>query len=454
MSTLLQETGPSPAGAAAGLADVLSGVAASPLTGPARAATIQRLLHALGVGLVGTRLDPYAVCLRALSGERGSTTVLASREGLGDGGAAFVNAVALHSSLQEDCGPGGYRDGSHPGVYVIPAALAAAESAGASGERLLRGVAVGYEAASRIGASVPPGLVSRKFRPVGVIGPFGAAAAAASILGDGAGVIRRAIGFAANVSAGMSQGFVPGTMEPYFHAGFSARNGLLAARLAVAGAPAAEDALEGPHGFFAVYAGEPGRYEALTAPAGRLAIEGVGSKKYAACLQNQESLELAAELGRRLGGSRVRGAVLQRPDTSANGTASPGVGSEPPYTTLLQRQMSARYTAAAALLGRDVHDPRYFQRDDAEAARLAARIELRLAAGDEIVLTADVDGGQASIRGRRESILFPTPEETAGLFLTRAGLVLGPNGAAAAREKIASLPGLADVRELTGLLFT
>src|SRR6266581_7127618 len=120
MSTLLQETGPSSAGAAAGLADVLSAIAASPLTGPARAATIQRLLHALGVGLVSTRLDPYAVCMRALSGERGSTTVLASREGLSDGGAAFVNAVALHSSLQEDCGPGGYRDGSHPGVYVIP----------------------------------------------------------------------------------------------------------------------------------------------------------------------------------------------------------------------------------------------------------------------------------------------------------------------------------------------
>ena len=38
---------------------------------------------------------------------------------------------------------------------------------------------------SRVGASVPVGLEARKFRPVGVIGPFGAAAAAAAILGDG-----------------------------------------------------------------------------------------------------------------------------------------------------------------------------------------------------------------------------------------------------------------------------
>jgi 2-methylcitrate dehydratase PrpD len=460
VSTLLPDARRSAAGTvaaavtAAGLAEVLSGIAASPLSDPAGTATIQRLLHALGVGLMSTRLDPYAASMRALSGERGESTVLASRETLSDGGAAFVNAVAMHSSLQEDCGPGGYHGGSHPGVYIIPAALAAAESIGASGERLLRGVAVGYEAAHRVGASVPPGLVARKFRPVGVIGPFGAAAAAASILGDGASVIRRAIGFAANLSAGTSQGFVPGTMEPYFHAGFSARNGLLAAKLAVAGAPAAENALEGPHGFFAVYAGEPGLYEALSAPQERLAVERLGSKKYAACLQNQESLELATELGRRLGGSRIRSAVLERPDTSANGTASPGVGAEPPYVTMLQRQMSARYTVAAALLGRNVRAPMYFQKDDTEVARLAGQIELRMAAGDEIALTADLGGKRVSIRGRRESILFPTPQETAELFLTRAGLVLGTGGAASARQKIDSLPGLANVRELTGALRT
>src|SRR2546430_8007864 len=137
VSTLLPDAGRSAAGTAAvtaaGLAEVLSGIATSPLSDPAGTATIQRLLHALGVGLMSTRLDPYAASMRALSGERGESTVLASRETLSDGGAAFVNAVAMHSSLQEDCGPGGYHGGSHPGVYIIPAALAAAESIGASG---------------------------------------------------------------------------------------------------------------------------------------------------------------------------------------------------------------------------------------------------------------------------------------------------------------------------------
>ena len=88
MSTLLQETEPPATGAAARLAGVLSGIALSPLSDSARSATIQRLLHALGVGLASTRLDPYAVTMRALAGECGASTVLAARETLSAGGAA------------------------------------------------------------------------------------------------------------------------------------------------------------------------------------------------------------------------------------------------------------------------------------------------------------------------------------------------------------------------------
>jgi hypothetical protein len=119
---------------------------------------------------------------------------------------------------------------------------------------------------------------------------------------------------------------------------------------------------------------------------------------------------------------------------------------------MLQRQMSARYTAAAALLGRDVRDPLYFRNGDTEAAGLADRIELRTTADDEIVLTVEYDGGQEGIRGRRTSILFPTAQETAELFLTRAGTVLGTDSATAARAAIEALPGLADVRQLTSTL--
>jgi 2-methylcitrate dehydratase PrpD len=435
------------------LADVVAAISSRSLPPQSVRAATQRLLHALGVGLMSTRLPAPAAALLALEAETGMATVLGSTATRSPGAAAFVNAVAAHSSLQEDCGPGGFREGSHPGVYIVPAAVAAAEAAGASGDRLLRGVIAGYEAASRFGAAVPRGLASRRFRPVGVVGPIGAAAAAAVVLGAEPDALARALAIAANTASGFGQGFVWGSMEPYFHAGYSARNGLLAAQLALAGASAAPDALEGEHGFFAIYGGEPGVHAELTAEHPELAVDRLGSKKYAVCLQNQESLELATELASLVASRPIRAVVLSRPATSENGTASPGVGSPPPYDTMLQRQMSARFTAAAALLGRDVRDPYYFASLDERAARLAENLELHTATEDEIVVTATLnDGEELTVRGRRAEILDPGFDESETLFLSRAGRVLGDAPARRAMEMIESLPELAEIRELTRFL--
>jgi 2-methylcitrate dehydratase PrpD len=435
------------------LADVLVALTGGALPPQSVKATTQRLLHALGVGLRSARLPAPATAVQALELESGTATVLGSAVTRSPGAAAFINAVASHSSLQEDCGPGGFADGSHPGVYVIPAALAAAEAADVSGDRLLRGVIAGYEAASRFGAAVPQGLAARRFRPVGIVGPIGAAAAAAVVLGAEADALARALAIAANVASGFGQGFVSGSMEPYFHAGYGARNGLLAAQLALAGASAAPDALEGEHGFFASYGGESGVHDELTGEHPELAIERLGSKKYAVCLQNQESLELASELASIVDSRSIRDVVLSRPATSENGIASPGVGSPPPYDTMLQRQMSARFSAAAALLGRDVRDPYYFVSLDVQTARLAENVELRTSTDDEIVMTVTLDDGdELTARGRRPEILDPGFDEAEALFLSRAGRVLGDRTARRAMEMIESLPELAETRELTRLM--
>jgi 2-methylcitrate dehydratase PrpD len=67
--------------------------------------------------------------------------------------AALINGAASHSVEFGDI----YRDaGYHPGSPVISAALAAAQSTGASGETSLRGVIVGYETSTRIGEAVMP----------------------------------------------------------------------------------------------------------------------------------------------------------------------------------------------------------------------------------------------------------------------------------------------------------
>jgi 2-methylcitrate dehydratase PrpD len=412
-----------------------------------------RLLHAVGVAVVGATFQPYAVAARAFDATAGNTPLFASAGSYAAADAAFVNAVAAHSSLQEDCGPGGFEEGSHPGTYIVPAALAAAHATNCPGERLVRALIAGYEAVGIIGRITPKGLGARRFRPVGVMGPFGAAAAVSTIFGDDPETLAAAIGIASNLGGGTGQGFVSGTIEPYLHAGFGARNGYLAAALAHGGATASEDALDGDYGFFSVYAGEGPRD---VEPSDDAAITRLGSKKYAVCLQNQETLELATELVPQIGSRRVESVRLFRPATSGNGTASPGVATSGPYLTMLQRQMSARFSVAAALLGREVDDPRYFASasDDTEVLDLAARVELIPSTADVVELEVRVSGGRESLRlaGRRESILFPDSTEVRERFTSRVTSVIGSRAATSALSAIDSILDLPDAGVITDVL--
>ena len=429
---------PEPVGPGVRLADRLSGelyqLACAALPAATIGAAKDRLLHVIGVTLASSGLPAPAAAWQAVRADDGPCTVIGRPGRLSAASAAFANAVAAHSSLLEDCGPGGLSEGSHPGTYVPAAAFAAAEQVGASGADLLAAVVVGYEAVGVLGGIAPVSIVTRRFRPLGVLGPIGAAAAAAILYGCDRRQLAAAISIAANTAAGYGQGFVAGSTEPYLHAGFAARNGLLAASLAAAGCAAAPDSLEGPYGFFQTYGGDAGRYggdagRIPPGPAGH-AVTRLGTKKFAACLQNQETLSLIqARLPVPLAPEAIRRVALFRPATPSNGTASPGVGTGPPYDTMLQRQMSARFTAAAALLGRPVDDVRYFEAagDDDDVAMLAALTELH--STDDPMVRIDVDlrdGTRLTAAGDMSAVLFPTSREITDRFRDRAASVLGP----------------------------
>lgn len=410
-----------------------------------------RLLHGIGVTLVSSQLGASSIAWRAVRSESGTCTVLGRSGQVSAGAAAFANAVAAHNSLQEDCGPGGLSEGSHPGTYVLPAALAAAEQIRASGRQVLQAIVSGYEAVGMLGELAPASIVARRFRPLGVLGPIGSAAAVATLWGASPSELAAALSIAANAASGYGQGFVAGSIEPYVHAGYAARNGLLAATLALAGGTASPNSFEGPYGFFQTYGGEAGRFPL---PAEEHAITRLGTKKYAACLQNQESLELILEqLPVPIEGS-IRTVRLYRPATPNNGVASPGVGTYPPYETMLQRQMSARFTAAAALLGRPVDDVRYFETagSDGPVAQLAARIELVSTREATVRIEVETaDGRTHSADGDMSAALFPASEEIRRRFRSRAESVIGA-AAAEVEPLIAKLEQVPDVNELLILL--
>jgi 2-methylcitrate dehydratase PrpD len=415
-----------------------------------------RLLHALGVALAGRDLPTVRLAWDTAGLEAGECVAIGRPRRVPDRVAAFHNGVAGHGSLLEDCGPGGLAEGSHPGTYVIPAALAAAESRRAGGLRLLTGVVAGYEAVSRLGAAAPDEIVSRRFRPLGVMGPFGAAAAAATVHELPVDRLAASLAVAASMSSGITQGFVEGTMEPFLQAGLAASNGLFAVQLARGGVAVAPQTLEGPFGFFQTFGGTGGRPEALTETRAELAVCRLGTKRFASCVQNQATIEMILDQAPELvGPEAVERIVLRRPARGTDGLSSPGVDSAPPYGSMLQRQMSARFTTAAALLRRSVEQPSYFMDagGDEPVARLAELVELEPADDGEITLDLRLRGGDAvTLRSSASHVLFPSASEIRSRFVARAEPFLGVDRAETVAATVDHLEHVDDVTRLTDLL--
>jgi 2-methylcitrate dehydratase PrpD len=159
--------------------------------------------------------------------------------------AAMINGAASHSVEFDDI----YRDaGYHPGSPVISAALAAAQASGASGDKFLRGVIVGYEVSTRIGEAVMPSHY-KYWHTTGTVGSFGAAAAVATILGANREQFMHALATVGSFASGLQQAFRSQAMTKPMHGGHAADAGSWAAMAAVKGLTGALDMLEGEVGF-------------------------------------------------------------------------------------------------------------------------------------------------------------------------------------------------------------
>jgi 2-methylcitrate dehydratase PrpD len=154
--------------------------------------------------------------------------------------AALANGATAHHLELDD---GHLEAASHPGISVIPAALATAEVAGAMGQDLILSIVLGYEVCIRAGLATGPGIREHGLHGPGLMGPLGAAAAASRLLGLG----ERQIG-AALATAGCLlpvapyESFVEGTPSKDLYAGWAGFSGILAAELAHRG-------MDGPHRF-------------------------------------------------------------------------------------------------------------------------------------------------------------------------------------------------------------
>jgi len=165
--------------------------------------------------------------------------------------AALANGVAAHSLELDDL----HNESSlHPAVAVFPAALAASVVSNCDGKRFIEGVTAGYEVMTRLGKALNPGNhYARGFHPTGTCGVFGAAAAAAKILGLNVEQTISALGIAGSQAAGSMEFLTDGSWTKRLHAGWAAHSGIIAAMLAERGFTGPATIIEGRFGFLHSY---------------------------------------------------------------------------------------------------------------------------------------------------------------------------------------------------------
>src|SRR4051812_1292562 len=144
--------------------------------------------------------------------------------------AALLNATAgVWLELDE----GNFNTNGHPGVHVIPAALAYAQENGVAGVDFLAAVALGYEICGRIGGAYDMKTI---VQPHGTYGVIGAAVAVGRLSGFNAQQMRAVINIAASTPLGGNrQTMRDGATVRNYYAGHGSFMGQMAVRLVQAG---------------------------------------------------------------------------------------------------------------------------------------------------------------------------------------------------------------------------
>jgi len=252
------------------------------------------IIDVVGVGVygsqhdIGDKIGSYVA--RTFGGDE--ATVFGS-DTASPAGAALANGTVAHAIDYDDTFESIV---IHPSAPVFSAALAVAESEGATGRDLLTGYLVGVETAFRIGHSTYPAHYVNGWHATGTIGTFGAAAGAGSVLDLPAEETRHALAVAASSSSALKKNF--GSMTKPLHAGHAAHMGVQAAFLAASGFTGDREILDGEMGYGAVMT-SGGEYDpsAVTDDFGEeWAIQDVGFKPYPSGVISHAAMDAMAAL--------------------------------------------------------------------------------------------------------------------------------------------------------------
>src|ERR1700687_580430 len=211
------------------------------------------ILDTFAAMISGSQLRPGRGALdfvRAYGGKE-IPTVVASNVLCGPIEATLTNGVLAHADETDDShGP----SRSHPGVSVVPAALAAGEHFSISGAHFLRAVTLGYDVGTRITMSMggPAYQASTHRSSHGTVASFAAGAAAGCAAAFDPQKMRFILDYSAQQTSGIGAWSRDAEhMEKAFlFGGKPAAGGVTAAMLIRSGLTGVDDIISGPDNFF------------------------------------------------------------------------------------------------------------------------------------------------------------------------------------------------------------
>jgi 2-methylcitrate dehydratase PrpD len=280
----------------------------------------------------------------------------------------------------------------HATPPVAAAVLSIARKQKVSGAELLHAFVLGVETSCRMGNAVMPGHYERGWHITSTCGVFGATAAAAKLLRLDERQVASALGIAATQASGLVE--VLGSMARVLNAGFAARNGLAAARLAAAGFEGPRAPIEGLRGFVNVFGGSADLPQLTQRFGERWAMERVAYKPYPsgvvlhalidACLEHRERLRIAQSIE-----VHLNPLAIERTD-------------RPDPRNSIEARLSAQHAVAVALLHGEAGLAQF-----SDAAAVDGEVQ---ALRRRIVVAADARLDKMAARIRADGAVIEAPE--------------------------------------------
>ena len=397
------------------------------------------LLHNLGCALLvrGSEKWPRSLVSQHYAQPAECSLLLPGGGKAAMDGAVVANAAVLHAGSQDDIH---VPSTSHPGVVIMPPALAVAEIRNATGRDLLRALIIGYEVHGRIGRRHNELVTRRGYRSSCMCGVFGSAVAASLLYGHDARQIAAAIGLASNLAGGLGQTFQEGTTEWLWQLSSTARSGLFAARSAGAGVTAAPHSLEGERGFFRAYAGTNEFAAGVTDGLGETwVISEVELKDYPVCgiLQRPVEMMIKAVTENQID---TRDIVRVELSLCPYEATYPGTDYSGPFETMTAPTMSAHFCLSLAAVAQRVTLADVFRFDDPQVltgvgrvkvvndeqlASHASRLRVVLRSGSEVTLSDSGAAPTPTVKSVAGRLMNATPVSDQPLMQRLIAAVVG-----------------------------